>query len=312
MPQDKAAAEGENAELAAELRRLQDERAAEQPQVAALAAEQQALYAENQALNKTQAALSSEVRGLKAAANALTDEASALRYKLSQARGQGELLRGQIVHSPQKVAALLGEISAAVERERAMVADAGGVRWGVWCGWVRCVCGGGMSRSEGGARSCRWRPPWVRGRQMQQPQQLVKCPVPLNAGLSASACRPPVARAGGAGRPGRQSGEGGVQGERADGWRGGRGRAQEGGVAQGGRGCSVGLGLRGLMLGGGGGGASGQAAGSCWCSAAWVTDHSYSCSPLLTCFRGRPPHAAAGAYRAAGGAVPHQARRRRE
>lgn len=95
------------------------------PQVAALDAEREALYAENQTLNKQQAGLSGEVRQLKAAANGLTDEASALRYKLSQARGQGELLRSQIVQSPQKVAALLAEISAAVERERAGVADAG-------------------------------------------------------------------------------------------------------------------------------------------------------------------------------------------
>ena len=37
------------------------------------------------------------MRELKKAANALTDEASQLRYKLSQARGTQELLRGQIV-----------------------------------------------------------------------------------------------------------------------------------------------------------------------------------------------------------------------
>lgn len=66
------------------------------------------------------------MRQLKAAANGLTDEASQLRYRLSQARGQGELLRSQIVQSPQKVQALLAEISAAVERERGCVADAGG------------------------------------------------------------------------------------------------------------------------------------------------------------------------------------------
>ena len=128
--QEKEAAAGENAQLQAELRRLQEERAAELPQVAALEAEQQALYAENQQLNKQQSGLSSEVRGLKQGANALTDEASQLRYKLSQAKGQTELLRSQIVQSPQKIQALLGELSAAVERERAMVADAGGrTRW---------------------------------------------------------------------------------------------------------------------------------------------------------------------------------------
>ncbi|KAI7843287.1 hypothetical protein COHA_003119 [Chlorella ohadii] len=122
--QDKEAAEAQNAELQAELRQLQEEREAERPQVAALEAEREALYAENQGLNKQQAALSSEVRQLKQGANALTDEASQLRYKLSQAKGQTELLRSQIVQSPQKIQALLGEIAAAVERERAMVADA--------------------------------------------------------------------------------------------------------------------------------------------------------------------------------------------
>ncbi|KAL4427452.1 hypothetical protein ABPG77_000741 [Micractinium sp. CCAP 211/92] len=122
--QEKDAAAGENSKLQAELARLQQEREAERPQVAALEAEREMLYAENQALNKQQAALSGEVRQLKAAANGLTDEASQLRYKLSQARGQGELLRSQIVQSPQKVQALLAEISAAVERERGCVADA--------------------------------------------------------------------------------------------------------------------------------------------------------------------------------------------
>lgn len=82
------------------------------------------------------------MRQLKAAANGLTDEASQLRYKLSQARGQGELLRSQIVQSPQKVQALLAEISAAVERERGCVADAGGC-WASGCrGWVDGVGGG--------------------------------------------------------------------------------------------------------------------------------------------------------------------------
>ena len=129
--QDKEAAEAANAELQAQLRALQEERAAELPQAVALEGERQALYAENQALNKQQAALSAEVRSLKQGANALTDEASQLRYKLSQAKGQTELLRGQIVQSPQKIQALLGELAAAVERERAMVADAGGFR-----GWL--------------------------------------------------------------------------------------------------------------------------------------------------------------------------------
>ena len=44
-----------------------------------------------------------QVRQLKQGANALTDEASQLRYKLSQAKGQTELLRSQIVQSPQKI-----------------------------------------------------------------------------------------------------------------------------------------------------------------------------------------------------------------
>lgn len=38
-----------------------------------------------------------QVRGLKGQANALTDEASQLRYKLSQARSQQQLLKEQIV-----------------------------------------------------------------------------------------------------------------------------------------------------------------------------------------------------------------------
>lgn len=128
--QEKEAAQEQQAALQAELRSLREARVAERPQVAALESEQAALYAENQALNKQQAALGGEVRGLKQSANALTDDASQLRYKLSQAKGQGELLRSQIVQSPQKLQALLTELAAAVERERAMVADAGKGGWG--------------------------------------------------------------------------------------------------------------------------------------------------------------------------------------
>lgn len=190
-------------------------------EVARLEAETQELYAENQQLNKQQAALGNEVRGLvpgsttvfgvvqnvhslcaltactkrpslhgvaqvrglKQQANTLTDEASQLRYRLSQAQSQQELLRSQIVQvwgeagvlsqwkcwpppqaarreeracavqraavpvgllqlkaceqlsttvpacsaavqSPQKIQAMLEEISSAVERERGLVADA--------------------------------------------------------------------------------------------------------------------------------------------------------------------------------------------
>lgn len=64
-----------------------------------------------------------QVRTLKQQANALTDEASGLRYKLNSAASAGELLRSQVVHSPQKLAALLDEISSAVERERGALAE---------------------------------------------------------------------------------------------------------------------------------------------------------------------------------------------
>lgn len=122
--QDKEAASAENSQLQGELARLQEERACQQPQAAALDAERKALHAENQALNMQQAALSRENQQLHSSDNKLKDEASQLRYKLSQAQGQGELLRSQIVQSPQKVQALLAEISTAVERERGCVADA--------------------------------------------------------------------------------------------------------------------------------------------------------------------------------------------
>lgn len=55
-------------------------------------------------------------------------------------QGQTELLKGQIVQSPQKIQALLGELAGAVERERAMVADAG-------AGWERA--GAERRASEG-------------------------------------------------------------------------------------------------------------------------------------------------------------------
>ena len=119
------AGEAEQAALRAELARLRQQGEAQLPEAARVQEEQAALYAENQSLNKQQAALSGDVRALKQAVNGQTDAASQLRYALSQARGQGELLQAQIVQSPEKLQALLLELEAAVERERAALGEAG-------------------------------------------------------------------------------------------------------------------------------------------------------------------------------------------
>lgn len=121
---NKDTAEKENKALQAKLKALKEAREAEIPEVERVEAETMEIFSENQALNKQQAALASEVRTLKAQANSLTDEASQLRYKLSQARSTGEDLRAQIVQSPQKIEAMVEEMSSAVERERVAFADA--------------------------------------------------------------------------------------------------------------------------------------------------------------------------------------------
>lgn len=95
-----------------------------QQEVERLTAAAEAVYSENAALNRQQAALSSEVKGLKQGANALTDEAAGLRLRLSAARGEEELLRSQVVQSPQKAAAALEALAAALDRERIAVSDA--------------------------------------------------------------------------------------------------------------------------------------------------------------------------------------------
>ncbi|KAL6769843.1 hypothetical protein ACKKBG_A32585 [Auxenochlorella protothecoides x Auxenochlorella symbiontica] len=117
-------AEGANADLHAALDELRRTAAHEQPDVERLTAAAEAVYSENAALNRQQAALSSEVKALKQGANALTDEAAGLRLRLASARGEEELLRGQVVQSPQKAAAALEALAAALERERDAVSEA--------------------------------------------------------------------------------------------------------------------------------------------------------------------------------------------
>ena len=116
--------ESENARLHGELEALRMAAAAEAPEVARVTAEADAVYSENTDLNKRQAALSAEVKALKQGTNQLTDEAAALRLRLGSAHGEAELLRSQVVQSPQKLEAALEALAAALDRERAAVADA--------------------------------------------------------------------------------------------------------------------------------------------------------------------------------------------
>ncbi|KAK9816471.1 hypothetical protein WJX72_000700 [[Myrmecia] bisecta] len=113
-----------NRQLMSELRRLQAERASEEPDVARLEADIHEVYTENQQLNKQQATLNSEVRAMKQQTNVLADEAADLKFKLANARQEGDQLRSLIVESPEKLQAMLEEIQAAVERERSLVAEA--------------------------------------------------------------------------------------------------------------------------------------------------------------------------------------------
>ncbi|BDA42068.1 probable kinetochore protein nuf2 [Coccomyxa sp. Obi] len=113
-----------NRALREELRLLQEERDAQMQEAAAVEAETQKVFAENQSLNKQQGALNAEVRALKQQANALADNAAEVKFSLQSAQQEGDELRGLIVESPEKLQARMGEIAAAIERERSGVADA--------------------------------------------------------------------------------------------------------------------------------------------------------------------------------------------
>lgn len=105
------------------LQEMEEERARELPDVGRVEAEIEGVYGENQALNKQQSVLSGEVKELKHELNVLAEEGSVLKMKLSGARGMQEELKGQIVHSPEKIKGMLEDIAAAVDHEKMVLEE---------------------------------------------------------------------------------------------------------------------------------------------------------------------------------------------
>ncbi len=86
-----------NAVQAAELRRLNAERAQQQMDVSRVEAEDKEVLQRNTSLNKQQAALQAEVRNLKLASNQASDQASQAKFDLSALQQEGDQLRDQVV-----------------------------------------------------------------------------------------------------------------------------------------------------------------------------------------------------------------------
>ncbi|KAG2444243.1 hypothetical protein HXX76_001000 [Chlamydomonas incerta] len=102
----------------AELRRLQELRAARQAEVGAIEAEAAGTAAANAQLNKAQAALQNEVRTLKSAINSLTDAAAEAKISLGGLHAEAEQLQDQIVQSPDKHRLAIADLVAATEQQR--------------------------------------------------------------------------------------------------------------------------------------------------------------------------------------------------
>ncbi|KAG2430364.1 hypothetical protein HYH02_013726 [Chlamydomonas schloesseri] len=113
-----AAAEAEYQKNTAELRRLQELRAARQGEVGAIEAEAAGTAAQNAQLNKAQAALQAEVRTLKSQINSLTDAAAEAKITLGSLHAEAEQLQDQIVQSPDKHRLAIADLAAATEQQR--------------------------------------------------------------------------------------------------------------------------------------------------------------------------------------------------
>ncbi|KXZ46401.1 hypothetical protein GPECTOR_44g76 [Gonium pectorale] len=107
----------------AELKRLQDMRAARQGEVSPIEAETASVAAQVAQLNKVQAVLHNEIRVLKSQANTLTDQATEAKISLSSLQTEAEQLQDQIVTSPEKQRMMIAELVSATENQRTYYAS---------------------------------------------------------------------------------------------------------------------------------------------------------------------------------------------
>mmetsp|Transcript_29485 Transcript_29485/g.49579 ORF Transcript_29485/g.49579 Transcript_29485/m.49579 type:complete len:456 (-) Transcript_29485:50-1417(-) len=114
----------ENAQLAATLQQLRDERAAEVPEVRQLEGEAVELEAAMEALVAAQAELQAEVKALKAKGNDLAEQAASSKMRLEETHQEEQLLRSQVVQSPERLQRVLADLTNQVDRDRAAATDA--------------------------------------------------------------------------------------------------------------------------------------------------------------------------------------------
>lgn len=118
-----AAAEEQRAKNAAELRRLQAERAQQAAGVSQLEQQDQDVLQRNTQLNKEQAALQTEVRNLKLTINQVGDAASQAKFDISALQQQHDTLLDEVVVSPDKHRQAIAELATAAEARRAYYAE---------------------------------------------------------------------------------------------------------------------------------------------------------------------------------------------
>ena len=113
-----------NAKLKEEIRKIEEQRAAERDEVLAVKRESAGLSAQIESMNNEQAALQDEVRKMKLTGSDLADEATRLSTKLMDIESEANCLRGQVVQSPEKMKRALEELEVALEAERAASQEA--------------------------------------------------------------------------------------------------------------------------------------------------------------------------------------------
>eukprot|EP00963_Diacronema_lutheri_P010908 scaffold1235_cov300-Pavlova_lutheri.AAC.7 len=121
---EKEKTEKKRKELEEELRRLEKEREDEEPEVQRLEQETRELTAIIVELSKEQGNLQAEVRELKKEGNELADRAANCKFEAHNAKQEAELLRAQLVQSPEKIRQLMSRLEADVECEKKALAEA--------------------------------------------------------------------------------------------------------------------------------------------------------------------------------------------
>eukprot|EP00894_Picocystis_sp_ML_P004855 jgi/Pico_ML_1/55372/g1066.t1 len=121
---EKEKTEKKRKELEEELGRLEKEREDEEPEVQRLEQETRELTAIIVELSKEQGNLQAEVRELKKEGNELADRAANCKFEAHNAKQEAELLRAQLVQSPEKIRQLMSRLEADVECEKKALVEA--------------------------------------------------------------------------------------------------------------------------------------------------------------------------------------------